>query len=77
MGDIEKELVGGGVEDLVEGDTQFHDSEVGPQVAAGIREGVDQDLTDFFGEIRKAIHRYFFEVVRALDLSKEGIFRRV
>lgn len=77
MGDVKEELIGGGVKDAMEGDGEFDDAEIRAEMAAGIREGIDEDLADLFGKLRKVLGRDCFEVVGLCDLAQERGFRRV
>ena len=51
---VEDDAVVGRIEDAVKRERQFHDAEVGSQVPAGARHGVDQVVADLLGELAQA-----------------------
>lgn len=53
MRDIENELVVWGIEGAVEGDREFDDAEIGPDVAAVFSGDGDEFGADFLGELRQ------------------------
>jgi hypothetical protein len=68
---VEEEFVGGGFEDAVEGDGEFHDSEVGAEVAAGVGEDTDEFVADLVGEFRQFLGKEVFEIGRRVDFFEK------
>ena len=50
VADVEDELVGRRVKDHVEGQREFDDAEIGPEVAAGLGKSLDQEDANLFGQ---------------------------
>jgi hypothetical protein len=51
------------VEDVVQGDGQFHRAEVGGEMAAGLRHRLDEELAQFLRQLRQLL---------ALELAQFG-----
>ncbi len=69
---VEDEDVARRVEDAVQGDRQFDDTEVGPQVAARAGDGGDEVAPDLAGEVHQLRGREVPEVVRLLHTGEQG-----
>ncbi len=67
VADVEEELVLGSVEDRVEGQGQLHDAEVGAEVAAGLRKGLNQELANLFGQCGHLSKAQTLEIGRRMD----------
>jgi len=59
MADIKEDFVAGGVKDPMEGDAQFHDAQIRPEVTAGFRKSPDQLGADLFGKLGKILFAQF------------------
>ena len=64
---VEDDRVARRVEDAVQGDGQLDDAEVGAEVSAGLRHGVDQEVADLLGEAGHLGGRQPLEVGGAVD----------
>jgi hypothetical protein len=60
--DVENESILRSVENTVEGKREFDDSEIRPQMAAGLAERFDESLADFFREGGQSLQRQGFEI---------------
>ena len=67
MADVPDEFVVRRGEDVVEGDGQFDDAEVGAEVAAVFGQLGDQFVADFPGQLFQLIERQFFDVRGMID----------
>ena len=52
VADVEEQLVLGSIEDRVQRQGQLHHSQIRPQVAAGLRERLNQELANLLGQLR-------------------------
>lgn len=75
MSDIEDEAVFGRVKNTVQGDAELHDAEIRTEVAAGLAEGLDERLADFFREFGQFLQRQGFEVGGGGDGRQFGVHR--
>ena len=62
MADVEDELVLRRVEDPMQRDRQLDHAEIRPEMAAGLREDLDQLIAHFLRELREALFRQRFHV---------------
>jgi hypothetical protein len=67
VGDVENEAIFWGIEDAVEGDRQFDNAEVGPEMSAdGARiffgKNANEFVADFLSELGKVVLRERFDV---------------
>ncbi len=69
---VENDLVYRRVEHPVQGDGQLHHAQVGPQVAAGPRHDLDQQVPDFTGQDRQLAGVQLLHVARAGDGFQQG-----
>ncbi len=67
MADVKEQAVGAEVKDVVQGDGELDDAEVGREVAAGLGDLVADGLADFRRELDELLDRELFELVGALD----------
>lgn len=67
MSDVENELVFWGFEGAVEGDRQFDDAEIGPDVAAIFSGDGDEFGADFLGELRQLGRGEGLDIGRTAD----------
>jgi hypothetical protein len=72
MADVESELVGGRVEDGVQGKGEFDHAEVGAEMAAGFREHENHPVADFLRELLKLLGVEPLYVRRGLDGFEDG-----
>jgi len=75
MRDVEDEAILGRVEDAVQSDGKLHDAEIRPEMAAGLAEGFDECLADFFREFGEFLQRQGFEVGGGVDGRQLGVHR--
>src|SRR6266542_1543195 len=85
--DIHHEAVTGRVEHAMQGNRQFHNTEVWPEVTAGLGEDFDQLIAQFLCKLRQVLFTQRFAVSRRADPIEQTpgrdcrgglmIFRRV
>jgi hypothetical protein len=73
VADVPDQAVFRRVEDGVQGDGQFDGAEVGRQVAAGLRDRVDQEGAQFGRQLRQLLAVQSAQVGRAVDGFKQGV----
>ena len=71
VADIEEKLVARRVEHTVQGDREFHDTEVRAEVTAGFGEDLDEFATNLAGELGEGFGRKGLEVGGGLDGGQE------
>ena len=74
VADVEDELVLRRVENAMQRDGQLDHAEVRPEMAAGLREHLDQFIAHFLRELREAFLRQGFDVGRRMDPSSKRVF---
>jgi len=67
--DIPDDLVLGGVEAVVQRDAQFHATEVGGEVSAGLGHRLQQKGADLIGERDQLLTFQLFQVIGTVDLA--------
>ena len=67
MADVKKEVIGGRVENPVEGNGQFHHTQVRAEVSTGPAQHANELLPDLLREPRQILHWDLFDVLRTLD----------
>lgn len=72
MASVPDEIVSGGIEDIVEGDGQLDSSEVGGEVAAGMRYVLDKEVTQLIAELRERFARESAQVGGGGDAGEQG-----
>ncbi len=68
---VEEDLVLRRVEDPVQGDGQLDHAEVGPEVSAGLGDGVDEERPDLFGELLQLLGGEPVQVTRSVDAGQQ------
>jgi len=71
MSDIEHQLVRRGGKHPVQGDGEFHDAEVGTQMAAGLGQRSDQRLPNLGGQLQQLLVGEALDVVRRFNGRKK------
>jgi len=66
MAHVPDEAVLGGAENAVQGNGEFHDTEIGPEMAATFRQTVDKFLPDFARQRFQLGRRQFFYMRRSI-----------
>ncbi len=74
MADVPDNPVVRCVENVMQGDCQFHDTETRTEVAAGDGDRVDHFTAEFRGKLRKLRFGQGPQISGNLDLVKEGRF---
>jgi hypothetical protein len=80
MAHVPHEFVGGGFEAAMQGDSQFDDPQVRPQMAAVLGESVDQFLSDIGCEFRELVHGQLLDVrgvIHHFEITTHCQFQRV
>ena len=72
VSDIPDQSVVWRVKDGMQGDSQFDGAEIGRQVPAGLRNGVDQEFAQFAGQLRQLLAVQAAQISRAVDGVKQG-----
>ncbi len=67
VADVEDEIVGGSVENGVQGDGQLDHAEVGPEMAAGLGQDGDEFLANFLRQRGEFLRRQLFDVSRGIN----------
>ena len=72
VADVPDQAVLRRIEDSVQGDGQLDGAEVGRQMAAGLRHGVDQEGAQFGRQLRQLLAFKPAQIGRAVDGFKQG-----
>ena len=67
MADIPDDLVDRRIEGGAQRHRQLHDAEAGPDVAAGLRDDIDQPLPDLVGQLLQLLRRQGLDVLGIVD----------
>ena len=73
VADIPDQLVGGGVEHIMQRHRQFDHAQACAEMAAGHRDRVDQLLAQFARDIAQLFAVEFLQVVRRVDAVEQGM----
>ncbi len=67
MSHVPDDLIPGAVEDVVQGDGEFHHPQAGSQVPAGFGHGGDDLVPNFLGQLRQQFRGQFLQVPGVID----------
>ena len=73
VADVPDQLVGRGIEDVVQRDRQLDDAEARAEMAAGLGDGIDRLDPQLVGELLELLGRQVLEVTRQMDAVEQGL----